>query len=95
MLTAVGSRERCNLTIFCTPKQHEGLYKRLKKTGTQFEDKTAGKVELIPQARAIRGDTETKKPVLVAAPDRRREVLNLAEGIQTCSLRGLNHRKFL
>ena len=97
MLTAEGSREGCNLTIFCTPKQYDGLYTRLKKTGTQFEDKTGGRVEveLIPQAKAIRGDAETKRPVLLAAPDRRREILNLAEGISDLFSKGVQPSEIL
>ena len=97
MLAAVGSREGCNLTIFCTPKQYDGLYRRLKKTGTQFEDKTGGRVEveLIPQAKAIRGDAETKRPVLLAAPDRRREILNLAEGISDLFSKGVQPSEIL
>ena len=97
MLVAIGTRRGCTLRIFCASKQHEGLRRRLERAGVQFSDEAEGNmaIDLVPQAKAIRGDESSEKPQLMSAPDRRREILVLAEKISELITRGVHPSEIL
>ena len=90
LLVVIGTLENCELRIFCTPTLHESLKKRLDGAKIPYED-LLGKTpspKLCADAEALLGINESGKPKFFAAPDRRREVLELAENISEMLDRG-------
>ena len=84
-LTALGSKTSCTVRLFCANRIYNNLKSRLDEAGAPYKCARAGAYpdyKLCPHAARIIGRTGTiAEPELLALPDRRREMIAVAERI--------------
>lgn len=90
-LTALSARFNCTITLFCANRVYGNVAKRLRAAGIDFTEGSSGNTisPLCPNSASVMNVIQDDPPELVALPDKRREVLLLAERISDLLKQGV------